>query len=59
MPLDNKIRFHKLVITQVHELKYPLLKGGMGITYWKVELSKTERHTKAKVNHVNELIDKR
>jgi hypothetical protein len=26
---------------------YPILKGDMGITQWKVELSGTERHTKA------------
>ena len=47
MPLDDKIRSHKLVITHLHELNYPILKGDMGITHWKVELSRTERHTKA------------
>jgi hypothetical protein len=47
MPLDDKIRFHKLVIIHVHELNYPILKGGMGITHWKVELSRTEHHIKA------------
>jgi hypothetical protein len=59
MTLDNKIRSHKLVIIHVHELNYPILKGDMGITQWKVELSRTEHHTKAKVNHVKEPIGKR
>ena len=47
MPLDDKIRSHKLVIIHLHELNYPILKGDMGITQWKVELFRTERHTKA------------
>ncbi len=38
----------KLVIIHLHELNYPILKGDMGITQWKVELSRTERHTKRK-----------
>jgi hypothetical protein len=58
MPLDDKIRSHKLVIIHLHELNYLTLKGDMGITQWKVELSRTERHTKAKVNHVKEPIGK-
>jgi len=31
MPLDDRIRSHKLVITHLHELNYPILKGDMGI----------------------------
>ena len=50
MPLDDKIRFHKLVIIDVHWLNYPILKRNMGITHWKVELSRTERHIEEKVN---------
>jgi hypothetical protein len=46
-PFDDKIRSHKLVIIHLHELNYLILKGDMGITRWKVELSRTERHTKA------------
>jgi hypothetical protein len=30
-PHDDKIRSHKLVITHLHELNYPILKGDMGI----------------------------
>ncbi len=47
MPLDDKIRFHKLVIMHAHELNYPILKRDMGITHWKVELSRKECRTKA------------
>jgi hypothetical protein len=36
------------VIIHVHELNYPILKENMGITHWKVELSRTERHKKHK-----------
>jgi hypothetical protein len=39
MSLDDKIRFHKLVIIHVHELNYLILTIDMGITHWKVELS--------------------
>ncbi len=60
MTLDDKIRSHKLVIIYVHELNYPILKGDiMGITQWKVELSRTERHTKRKSTMSKEPIDKR
>ena len=54
MPLDDKIRSHKLVIIHVHELNYPILKGDRGIPQWKVELSRTEHHTKS----VNKIIIK-
>ncbi len=47
MPLDDKIRCHKLVIIHVHELNYSILNGDVDITQWKVKLSRTERHTKA------------
>ncbi len=39
MPLDDKIRSHKLVIIHLHELNYPILKEDMGITHRKVDLS--------------------
>jgi hypothetical protein len=58
MHLDEKIRSHKLVIIHLHELNYRILKGDMVIIQWKVELSRTERHTKASVNLVKEPIDK-
>ena len=58
MPLDDKIRSHKLVIIHLHELNCPIIKSDMGITHWKVELSRTERHTKRKSTMSKEPIDK-
>ncbi len=46
MPLDDKIRFHKLVIIHIHELKYMIPTVDTGISHRKVELSRTECHIK-------------
>jgi hypothetical protein len=48
MPLDDLIRFHKLVIIHVHELNYPMLKIGWVQHIGRVQLSRTENHPKAK-----------
>jgi hypothetical protein len=44
MPLDDKIRFHKLVIMKVDELNYPILKIDMIITHWKSIKNVTPKH---------------